>query len=133
MRWVADAERFAALDNELRDALEERGFAEAFAEGEELTTTDAIAWARRARGTRGRPSGGWESLTPTERTVVELVAEGLTNPQIGERMFITAGTVKVHVSNVLRKLGMSSRSEVAAEVARRAAWTGGSPTRRPHR
>jgi DNA-binding NarL/FixJ family response regulator len=53
-------------------------------------------------------------------TVAGLVAEGLTNPQIGEHMFIARGTVKVHLSNILRKLDMSTRAEVAAEAARRA-------------
>lgn len=60
-----------------------------------------------------------ESLTPTELRVVELVAEGLTNPQIGERMFISRGTVKVHLSHIFAKLGTSTRAELAAEAARR--------------
>jgi DNA-binding CsgD family transcriptional regulator len=53
-------------------------------------------------------------------TVAGLVAEGLTNPQIVEHMFISRGTVKAHLSNILRKLDMSTRAEVAAEAARRA-------------
>jgi len=60
------------------------------------------------------------SLTPTEIRVVELVAEGLTNPQIGERMFISRGTVKVHLSHIFAKLGITTRSELAAEATRRA-------------
>jgi DNA-binding NarL/FixJ family response regulator len=51
---------------------------------------------------------------------VELVAEGLTNPQIGERMFISRGTVKVHLSHIFAKLGTSTRAELAAEATRRA-------------
>ena len=74
---------------------------------------------RRARGTRKRPSGGWESLTPTELEVVRHAAAGLTNPEIGERMFISRGTVKVHLSHVYAKLGLRNRSEVAAEAMRR--------------
>ena len=53
--------------------------------------------------------------------MVELVAAGLTNPQIGERMFISRGTVKVHLSHIFAKLGIATRSELAAEVTRRAA------------
>jgi DNA-binding CsgD family transcriptional regulator len=74
---------------------------------------------RHARGERKRPARGWESLTPTELRVVELVAEGLTNPQIGQRMFISRGTVKVHLSHIFAKVNMASRSELAAEAARR--------------
>jgi len=52
--------------------------------------------------------------------VVELVAEGLTNPQVGERMFISRGTVKVHLSHIFAKLGIATRTEFAAEATRRA-------------
>ena len=48
----------------------------------------------------------------------ELIAEGLTNRQIGERMFLAEKTVKNYVSNVLAKLGMSRRTEAAAYAAR---------------
>jgi DNA-binding NarL/FixJ family response regulator len=51
--------------------------------------------------------------------VVELVMEGLTNPQIAERLFVSAQTVKTHMKNVFRKLGVSSRAELAAHAARR--------------
>jgi DNA-binding CsgD family transcriptional regulator len=62
---------------------------------------------------------GWESLTPTERAVVKLVAEGLTNPQIGGRMFIGRGTVKTHVQHAFAKLGVNTRSQLAGEAIRR--------------
>jgi ATP/maltotriose-dependent transcriptional regulator MalT len=74
----------------LRQALGEPGFDGAAAEGAQLTLDEAVAYARRARGRRNRPSTGWASLTPTEREVVRLVADGLTNPQIGARLFISA-------------------------------------------
>jgi DNA-binding NarL/FixJ family response regulator len=57
-------------------------------------------------------------LTDQERRVLDLVAEGLTNRQIGERMFLAEKTVKNYVSNLLAKLGMSRRSEAAAYAAR---------------
>ncbi len=80
---------------------------------------EAIEYASRARGERKRPSSGWASLTPTELRVVELVAEGLTNPQIAAKMFVARGTVKVHLGHIFTKLDVTSRSELAAQAARR--------------
>ena len=57
-------------------------------------------------------------LTEQERKILDHIAEGLTNRQIGERMFLAEKTVKNYVSNVLSKLGMSRRSEAAAFAAR---------------
>ena len=58
-------------------------------------------------------------LTARERQVLELVAEGLSNRQIGERLFISTKTASVHVSAILRKLGVSTRTEAALLLARR--------------
>ena len=58
------------------------------------------------------------ALTPQERNILELIGEGLTNRQIGERMFLAEKTVKNYVSNVFAKLGMSRRTEAAAYAAR---------------
>ena len=52
-------------------------------------------------------------LSEQERTILELIGEGLTNRQIGERMFLAEKTVKNYVSNVLAKLGMERRTQVA--------------------
>lgn len=57
-------------------------------------------------------------LTPQERSILDLIAEGLTNRQIGERMFLAEKTIKNYVSNMLSKLGMSRRTEAAAYAAR---------------
>lgn len=80
---------------------------------------EAVGWVRRARGSRKRPPTGWEALTPTEVQVVDLVAQGLSNPEIAERMFIARGTVKVHLGHVFQKLEVRSRSELAAFAVRR--------------
>lgn len=72
------------------------------------------------RGPRRRPTRGWESLTDTERRVAELVGEGLTNPQIGSRLFISRRTVQTHVSHIFAKLELTRRAQLAAEVAGRA-------------
>jgi DNA-binding NarL/FixJ family response regulator len=58
------------------------------------------------------------TLSNQEQTILELIAEGLTNRQIGERMFLAEKTVKNYVSNMLGKLGMSRRAEAAAYAAR---------------
>jgi predicted ATPase/class 3 adenylate cyclase/DNA-binding CsgD family transcriptional regulator len=88
--------------------------------GEELSLEDAVAYARRARGERGRPAAGWGSLTPTERQVVDLVVAGFTNPQIAERLLMSRGTVKAHLTHVFTKLAVASRAELAAVAARQA-------------
>ena len=61
------------------------------------------------------------SLTDQERRILEHIAEGLTNRQIGEQMFLAEKTVKNYVSNVLMKLGMQRRTQAAAYAARLAA------------
>jgi DNA-binding CsgD family transcriptional regulator len=74
---------------------------------------------RTGPGGRRRPDRGWESLTPTEAKVTALVAEGLSNPQIAERLYVSRHTVHTHVSHILEKLGLASRVELAREAARR--------------
>lgn len=56
---------------------------------------------------------GIASLTPQERHILDLIAEGLTNRQIGERMFLAEKTIKNYVSNLLAKLGLQSRTQAA--------------------
>ena len=98
----------------LRRALGAPAFDRAAAEGGRLTLDLAVAYARRARGRRGRPATGWSSLTPTELEVVRLVAEGLTNPQIGARLLMSRGTVKTHLSHIFTKLDTTNRAQLAA-------------------
>jgi LuxR family maltose regulon positive regulatory protein len=57
---------------------------------------------------------GLALLTPRETEVLELISEGLRNRDIAERLFITEVTVKVHVRNILRKLGARSRAHAVA-------------------
>jgi DNA-binding NarL/FixJ family response regulator len=58
-----------------------------------------------------------DALTPRELEVLHLVVAGLTNPEIGDRLFISRGTARTHVSNILTKLGAHTRTE-AATIAR---------------
>jgi len=69
-----------------------------------------------------QPAHGDEiaGLTDQEKRLLDLIAEGLTNRQIGDRMFLAEKTVKNYVSNLLAKLGMSRRTEAAAYAARNA-------------
>jgi DNA-binding CsgD family transcriptional regulator/tetratricopeptide (TPR) repeat protein len=84
-----------------------------------LATMRGFGMGRRRRGGRTRHSFGWGALTPSELEVVRLAAEGLTNPEIGRRLYISPRTVQSHLSHAFRKLDVSSRVELAAEVGRR--------------
>ncbi|HSL07727.1 MAG TPA: LuxR C-terminal-related transcriptional regulator, partial [Pseudonocardiaceae bacterium] len=119
VRFPPEPEFWASVERTTRKALGPDGYETAFAAGAALGTDEAVAYVRRARGERKRPARGWGSLTPTELEVVRHIAAGLTNRQIGERMFISPGTVKVHLSHIFAKLGIPSRSHLAAEATRR--------------
>lgn len=84
-----------------------------------LTFDEALAVLCRGDRRAPRPRTGWASLTPAELRVVRLVADGLTNPQIGTELFLSRRTVKSHLAHAFVKLGVTSRTELAAEYARR--------------
>ena len=104
--------------------------------GARLLTAEVEALARRARIDLTEPADGEApdgpapatatdklGLTPREREVLALVADGRTNRQIAETLFISDKTASVHVSNILAKLGVANRGEAAA-VAHRLRLTG---------
>ncbi len=64
-----------------------------------------------------RPVSGWASLTDAERRVTDLVAEGLSNPKVAERLFLSRHTVDFHLRQVFRKLNVGSRVELARLVS----------------
>ena len=68
--------------------------------------------------THRRAQSGWLSLTPSERAVVDLVAEGLSNPQIGLRLYVSRRTVQTHLAHVFARLHITSRTQLAAEAIR---------------
>jgi DNA-binding NarL/FixJ family response regulator len=78
-------------------------------------TTARVMARLRDQATANDPLAG---LSDQERRVLELIGEGLTNRQIGERMFLAEKTVKNYVSNILAKLGMERRTQAAAFVAK---------------
>ena len=65
------------------------------------------------------PSTGWASLTPRELQVVGLVAEGLSNPLIGERLFVSRRAVQTHSSTSSLSCAVTSRAKLASEATRR--------------
>jgi DNA-binding CsgD family transcriptional regulator len=75
---------------------------------------------RRGPHTKHRQArSGWDSLTPTEIKIAKLVEEGLSNPEIAERLFLSRRTVATHVSHILKKLDVHSRIDIAREAALR--------------
>jgi predicted ATPase/class 3 adenylate cyclase/DNA-binding CsgD family transcriptional regulator len=104
----------------LRNVMGEADFEAAWAEGAALSTEEALAYAKRGRGERKRPTTGWASLTPTERDVVRLVSEGLGNNGIATRLFVSPRTVQSHLTHVYTKLGLTSRVQLVQEAARHA-------------
>jgi DNA-binding CsgD family transcriptional regulator len=117
---VADGDRDEASD------LLARVIAEAPAHGIAVVARWARELAARARlavggatatavsHERAHAASGVSSLTPRELQVLALVAEGLTNPQIGRRLFISPKTASVHVSAILGKIGAANRAEAAS-------------------
>ena len=63
------------------------------------------------------PEEGWSSLTPAERQVVDLVAQGLTTPEVAERLFLSPRTVQSHLRRIFPKLGVASRRQLRQAVA----------------
>jgi two-component system, NarL family, response regulator DevR len=103
------------LGNDLLDAIHR------VAKGESLLDPSVTGRVlARIRGdVQAGEDGGVEQLTPQERRIIGLVAEGMTNRQIGEKVHLAEKTVKNYVSNILMKLDLSRRAEVAAFMARR--------------
>jgi DNA-binding CsgD family transcriptional regulator/tetratricopeptide (TPR) repeat protein len=135
-RW-RQAEALLAAGAPRPDAAAALGRARALAGGlgARLLTAEIDALARRARIELDQPGGeGLDGqapaaasdelgLTPREREVLARVADGRTNRQIAEALFISDKTASVHVSNILAKLGVANRGEAAA-VAHRLRVTG---------
>jgi DNA-binding NarL/FixJ family response regulator len=88
---------------------------------EQLDALGALAWAERAREelrasgetVRRRPADALDVLTPQERQVAQLAAAGLSNREIGDRLYLSSRTVSTHLYRLFPKLGVTSRHELA--------------------
>src|SRR6266849_1958411 len=118
-RFPIEQGPYEAAVTRAKQALGPDDFAAAWADGATLSPDEAIAYSRRGRGERKRPSTGWTSLTPSELEVVRLVGQHLSNPEIAARLFVSRATVKTHLVHIFAKLGVDSRSELAGEAVKR--------------
>jgi DNA-binding CsgD family transcriptional regulator len=124
--WTRGVPEQAAVDDvvaALIGAIGNDQYGTARAEGQALNRDDAIAFVTRGRGKKSRATFGWHSLTPTELEVVRLVAEGLRNKDIADKLLMAPATVKTHLTHVFAKLGVASRTELAGQALQRASKT----------
>lgn len=119
-RTPAEEADHARVMETLATRLEAGELAQAQAQGATMTLAEAVSYATKGWGSKARPATGWDSLTRAERDVATLVGEGLTNREIGERLFVSARTVSTHVSHILGKLGVATRRDVRGCGPRRA-------------
>ena len=88
------------------------------ASGESMLDPEAASRVMRRMRDQAQRADPLAALTPQERKILELIGEGLTNRQIGERMYLAEKTVKNYVSGLFVKLGMERRTQAAAYAAR---------------
>jgi DNA-binding CsgD family transcriptional regulator len=112
--------RLADLDRQrLRAAMGDEAFEAEYTAGRALDPAGVLAALTHTDAPAGQArtavSGAAETvLTPREVDVLKLVAQGLNNPDIAQRLFLSEHTVHRHLANILRKLGLSSRAAAAA-------------------
>ncbi len=121
VRPVPAGLELAPMIVDMQTALGHDACSQAMSDGRALSFEEAVAYARRGRGSRSRDPAGWGSLTPSERKVASLVGHHLTNSEIGKQLFISVPTVKSHLNRVFAKLGFENREQLAAAAHRREA------------
>ncbi len=125
-RRYPEKTHFDYYEQQVRDALGTKEFAQVSETAQDLSIQDGLdlilAFDSEAElprlnepAARAEPIG---QLTSRELEILRLLSEGLTNPGIAEQLFISRGTVRIHVSNILAKLGASTRTE-AVRIAQR--------------
>ncbi len=78
-----------------------------------MARTRALGIRRGSREPHRDADFGWAALTATENRIAAVVRDGLTNREIGTRLFVPPRTVQTHVSHILQKTGLRSRAEIA--------------------
>ena len=107
-------------EEKARGAIGDRAFEAEFGRGLGMRFEEAAGYALDERGTTAAAVGpGSTTLTRRERQVAELVAEGLTNRAIADKLVISQRTAQGHVEHILSKLGFTSRTQIAAWVIER--------------
>ncbi len=108
-----------ACERQLRDAMGDPAFADAFRHGQVLTYEDALAYAldQPQQHPPAPAEDSWTPLTRRERQVADLLAQGLSNKDIARALVISQRTAEAHVEHILTKLGFTSRAQVAAAAA----------------
>lgn len=119
--WLARWAKVSRLQADLTFQLGEEAYQEAWERG---TTLDLETTIRSILGETGQPSNTsanralLEPLSERELEVLGLIAQGLSNREIAQRLVLSVGTVKVHTRNIYGKLGVSSRTQALAQAAR---------------
>jgi DNA-binding CsgD family transcriptional regulator len=103
--------------HEIIEALGKPRFEALLAEGGQLSVAQAVAFARQAVEGNAPPRTEWGCLTTAERRVASLAAAGLSNPQIAARQSISRNTVEHHMTRILAKLEIASRTHLASSLA----------------
>jgi non-specific serine/threonine protein kinase len=113
-----------------RTKLSDAVVAAAWTIGHAMSLEDAVGYARspveEAAAASKAPAAAKDQLTPRQREVAALIAQGLTNRQIGERLVVTEAAAAKHVEHILDKLGIGTRAQIAAWAAERGlvtTWT----------
>jgi DNA-binding CsgD family transcriptional regulator len=117
-RPPVDLPEHEVLVDSLRASLGQQDFEELWGEGMAWPLDEAVAVLTHGRGPRDRPAVGWASLTPTELDVARLVSEGLSNPEVADRLYVSRSTVKAHLAHIYAKLGVANRTELATLASR---------------